>query len=356
MKSQGRILKFIAKEWLLVAAATSFSLTALYAQRLPIFSWAELQILVLLMALFIAVKGLDNCGVLLWIARTLDQGRFVALKMVTLTFVLSMVITNDATLVVMVPLTLTLEIRRKDILIILEALAANAGSAMTPMGNPQNLFLFWFYQLTPNQFVTTIAPLAGVFLILLAITSLFVNSNNISPIPQNIKRPSAGAPATILMLVIVLLAVLHVLPFWASLVTLGYGLAWDRKALRIDFMLLISLAFLFGFADNMKIILGPSLEHPDHVFWLSALASQIMSNVPATLLFAKFTPHWPALLWGVSVGGFGSLLGSVANLIAYKIYLSHAGLKHSLQFTTLFMVMGYTAFVIGVGLYYLFGI
>jgi Na+/H+ antiporter NhaD/arsenite permease-like protein len=77
-----------------------------------------------------------------------------------------------------------------------------------------------------------------------------------------------------------------------------------------------------------------------------------MSNVPATLLFAKFTSNWKALLWGTNVGGFGSLFGSFANLIAYKIYVNHADAKDVAKFTGMFLLFGYSAYTISLTLYF----
>jgi len=78
-----------------------------------------------------------------------------------------------------------------------------------------------------------------------------------------------------------------------------------------------------------------------------------MSNVPATLLFAKFTSNWKALLWGVNAGGFGILFGSLANLIVYKMYVTHERTNGTVGFTIRFLIMGYVAFFVSVGLYFI---
>jgi Na+/H+ antiporter NhaD/arsenite permease-like protein len=78
-----------------------------------------------------------------------------------------------------------------------------------------------------------------------------------------------------------------------------------------------------------------------------------MSNVPATLLFAKFTLNWQALLWGANAGGFGSLFGSLANLIAYKIYVTHEDTNNTARFTARFLILGYAALFVSIGLYFI---
>ena len=263
-----------------------------------------------------------------------------------------MLITNDVALVVLVPLTLSLRIQNKGVLVILEALAANAGSALTPTGNPQNLFIYWHYGLTPEIFIRTIAPFSLVFLLILIIASLLVKTDaQIQNAPVEKFRSKAYIYG--LLLFTVILTVFHVLPVYSGLVVILFAIIFDRQALRVDYGLLLSFLFFFGVADNLKIILEQSINHSEHIFLISALASQVISNVPATLVFAKLTPDWPALLWGANAGGFGSLFGSLANLIAYRIYITHEGREQVVKFTLQFIALGYIALLISFGLYFI---
>ncbi len=140
----GSLLGFVLREWLLAAAAAGFLLTAIEIGRLDLCSAAEAEILLLLWALFVVVRGLENSGLMARLARRLEGGSGAAVKLVVATFFLAMLVTNDAALVVIVPLTLGLDLKRRDLLVICEALAANAGAALSPLGNPQNLFIYWF--------------------------------------------------------------------------------------------------------------------------------------------------------------------------------------------------------------------
>ena len=343
---------FILKEWLLIASALGFVLTSIYTGNLPHYSIQELEVLFILFSLFVTVKGLENSGLILRISQNIERGKAAPLKLVVATFFLSMLITNDAALIVIVPLTLAIKIKRMDVLVILEALAANAGSALTPFGNPQNLFIYWFFGLTPAEFIAAIAPFSFIFFVLLVISSSFIKTNN--------SNQSSSKTATIekssyiygILLIIALLTVLRLLPVSAGIVIILYALLFDRKSLRIDYALLFVFFFFFGVAENLKIILGSDIRHAGHIFLFSALASQIMSNVPAALLFAKFTIYWKALLWGTNAGGFGSILGSLANLIAYKLYIANNSTNKQLSFTAKFLTFGYIAFFISLGLYF----
>ncbi len=352
MKSQSLLIDFVLKEWLLIASGVGLLLTSIYAKNIPAYSIQEFQVLFILFALFVAVNGLQRSGLILKLSQSIEQGKAIPLKLAATTFFLSMVVTNDVALIAIVPLTLALNIKRKDILVIFEALAANAGSALTPFGNPQNLYIYWFYGLHPTEFVATIAPFSIAFLFVLAVSALFIKTNNELHITLEIKPRGRFTYIYGILLFIVLLAVLHILPILAGLLVIIFALLFDRKTLRVDYPLLLSFFFFFGLAENLRTLLVSEIHHSGHIFMFSALASQIMSNVPATLLFAKFTPNWEALLWGTNVGGFGSLFGSFANLIAYKIYVTHEGTNNTALFTGKFLIIGYTAFFMSIALYF----
>ncbi len=354
LKNQNILIDFILKEWLLVVSAAGFVLVAFYSGRFPEYSLREIEVLFILFVLFITVKGLQNSGYISYLSQIIEKGRAVPLKLVVTTFLLSMLITNDVALIVLVPLTLALNINRKDILVIFEVLAANAGSALTPFGNPQNLFIYWFYNLNPIKFIAVIAPFSLILLVILIISSLAVKTEaEIKSERHTEKGNNKTAFIYGVLLAIVLLSVLHILPIASCFIVIAYVLFFDRKTLRVDYSLLVSFFFLFGLANNMKIILESEIQHSGHVFIFSALASQFMSNVPVALLFSKFTDNWQALLWGTNTGGFGSLFGSFANLIAYRIYVTHKNVNKIAAFSVKFLILGYAAFFISIALYFI---
>ncbi len=353
MKAQVTFIDFVLKEWLVIASGVGLMLTSFYTKHLPVYSINEIEVLFILFVLFVAVNGLQKSGLILKIAQSIEKGKVIPLKLVLATFFLSMLVTNDIALIVIVPLTLSLKINRKDIVVILEALAANSGSALTPAGNPQNLYIYWFYGIHPDVFIKTIAPFSLGFLGLLIASSILVKIQNDLQQRDTVQKIDKKAYLYSVLLVIVLLTVFRVLPVLTGIVVIVFSLAFDRKALRIDYALLFSFLFFFGIADNLKTILSSEISHSGHIFLFSALASQVMSNVPATLLFAKFTSNWQALLWGSNAGGFGSLFGSLANLIAYKLYVTHEGTNNAAIFTAKFLIMGYIALFLSIGLYFL---
>jgi len=349
LKLQATFIDLALKEWLLILSIIGFVLLSLYTRHFPTFSINELQVLFILFILFVTVNGLQKSGLILKIAQKVEEGKLIPLKLVLATFFLSMLVTNDIALMVIVSLTLSLNINRKDILVILEALAVNAGSALTPIGNPQNLYIYWFYNIHPFTFIKTIFPFSLFFLVLLIISSIFIVTQKELK-KAKIQKLNKKAYIYGIWLVVILI-VFRILPVSIGIGVIFFSVIFDRKSLYIDYALLFSFFFFFGIADNLKNIMASKISHSTHIFLLSVLTSQIISNVPATLLIAKFTSNWQELLWGVNSGGFGSLFCSLANLIAYKLYIVH-NKNSNIIFTIKFLIIGYLALFISIGLYF----
>lgn len=155
----------------------------------------------------------------------------------------------------------------------------------------------------------------------------------------------------VLSLLITLLMVWHVLPLYAGVAVVAGALLLKPASLRIDYGLLAVFLCFFCITENLETLMAPATADAGKVFMLSALPSQIISNVPAALLFAKFTHQWQALLWGTNTGGFGSVVGSLANLIAYRLYISAKHTTGRGLFMIKFLLIGYGAFFISMGLY-----
>ena len=192
----------------------------------------------------------------------------------------------------------------------------------------------------------------GAMLLLMAfILSRYTNNSHSLPHAVGETRFSALAYFYLVVLAIFVLSIVQILPLWLGVVILLGIFIVERGKIRADYLLLATFALFFGFTDNLKVLLSTTLAYPHHVFLLSSLLSQVISNVPAALLLADFTDKWNALLWGVSVGGFGSLVGSLANLIAYRLYQKN-GDDTTGKFLLKFHVASYSAFFVG-GLLYL---
>jgi di/tricarboxylate transporter len=215
-------------------------------------------------------------------------------------------------------------------LIVFEALAVNAGSALTPIGNPQNLFLWHQSGLSFGAFVWQMAPMVAVLMLLLLVCTWFA-------FPSLTIHVHAEVEAVELHKRLLLPALALYVPF-LLLTDRGYPLAalaglvvlylaGARYVLaRTDWGLL--LVFVLMFIDLRLVAqLGPvrqaldalSLSEPSHLYWAGIGLSQLISNVPAAILLAEYSHDWPLMAFAVSVGGFGFLVGSLANLIALRM-------------------------------------
>ncbi len=330
-------LKRLIKEWLFLTATVGVVVTSIYLRRFPSYSAGDFRILLLIFLFLVVLKGLENTQLLYHVASSIGKGRYVHFKLVFLVAVLSMFFTNDISLLMIVPLTLAMDVKHKEMIVILEAIAANAGSALLPSGNPQNMFIYWFFNLSLSEFVKEIYPFTLISLAILFVFMLFMKPSRVRV--ANVEPLDRRYIIYLLLLGIMLGVVLKILPIYLSAVVALYVILFDREALKIDYFLLGIFFMFFGFTDNLQHIIKISSGLMHGVFVLSAVLSQLISNVPAALLLGDFTHNWRHLLWGVSVGGYGNLIGSLANLIAYRIYVSYE--SESRIFLVRFLAVGY---------------
>ncbi|ANF23422.1 SLC13 family permease [Thermococcus piezophilus] len=342
---QLKLKKILIEEWLFSLSVSGLVLISLVTQRIPHYSTDDFQVVFTLFVFLVIVNGLQRENVLRFLAANF-QGNLGAVKLVAITGILSIFVTNDAALITMVPLTLVIDFEDAALVVILETLMANAVSALTPFGNPQNLFIYYHYNVSPADFVHTILPFVLVMSLVILFMSLRVRAN---PEVEFSGKPSREGWIYVGMFLLFIAAVLKIVPLWVGVIVLGYALLFDRRRLRVDYFLLGTFLAFFGFTDNVSHLLRFELEFPHQTFFTAAFLSQIMSNVPSALLIADFTSDWKALLWGVNVGGFGTLIASLANLISYRIYSSHRNKERT--YLIRFHLYSFSLFLLGIILY-----
>ncbi|NPA48364.1 MAG: hypothetical protein GXO20_00125 [Thermodesulfobacteria bacterium] len=346
-----RSFQLLVREWLLCASVVGLLITSFHLRRFPLYEKRDFEIVFLLGLFFVQIKGLERANVFKVLAYHLKRGRAPGLKLLAGTFFLAAFITNDLALLITVPLCLELGSSKLERSLVFLALAANAGSAFTPIGNPQNLFIYWFYQVHIFDFVREILPLsAALGLLLLGLGALFLRTDG----PHEPGEPPAWdrkrGLSFLFLATLCLALVFKIIPLPFGLIILLVALWLDPKSSKIDYMLLLTFLAFFGFTDNLRASLKIQLQNKTQVFWAGALISQFLSNVPTTLLLADFTPHWRDLLWGVNVGGFGNLIGSLANLIVFRFYLKTK--RPPKEFLLSFHLWGYLFFFLGIVLYF----
>jgi Na+/H+ antiporter NhaD/arsenite permease-like protein len=251
-----------------------------------------------------------------------------------LPFFCSMLVTNDVALIIFIPFTLMLLDslgcgHRIIPVTVFQTIAANLGSMATPVGNPQNLYLYAFYNLGIADFFSVTLPLTAVSMIVLAVSSAFLLPAKLSK--QKLDRAEISSTKDLLvycaLFILCLLTVFRLVPYpLTTAVTIFVLLLVNRKLLReIDYMLLLTFVCFFTVSENLGRVdvirsFLQQLLHSNTL--LTAVGtSQIISNVPAAVVLSGFTDQWRQMLAGVNIGGLGTPIASLASLITMKFYM-----------------------------------
>ena len=299
----------------------------------------------LLFSLMVATSGLARAGVLARACRALvracKSGGVLIAALVGLTFFVSMVVTNDVALVAFVPLALAALreaglVRRLAFAIACMTVAANVGSMLTPIGNPQNIYLLSVSGMSAVELVGIMAPYSAAAFVLLAVAigiAELRDRKRFKHIPSQMAgvNPKAAQESFALcdvlpwiaLIAMCLLCVARIAPVWLVVAAIALALAFDMRALRhVDYALLFTFVVFFVFVGNVariEVVREAVAALVDgRALLVGVVASQTISNVPAAILVSGFTTDWPALLVGVNIGGLGTLIASMASLISYK--------------------------------------
>ncbi|MDD3242351.1 MAG: SLC13 family permease [Eubacteriales bacterium] len=316
----------------LLAAASCF----LVPPSAAYWGYLDGRTLAILLCLMATVAGLRAQGVLdaaanLLLKRIRDS-RMLCLGLTLLCFFAAMFMTNDVALLTFVPLALAvtggLSAGQVIWIVVMQTVAANLGSAVTPFGNPQNLYLYAHYGMSLGAFFQAVLPLGAAGLAASAGLALLLPAR---PLPA---RQESGGKRSLSwrtwlyagLFALCVAAVLRLVPLWVMLAGVLLPIAFlDTKLLaRVDYGLLLTFVFFFIFVGNLSALtaVGGFLQKTlaGREVWVSALASQAVSNVPAALMLSSFTKNAGGLLVGTNIGGLGTLIASMASLISYQQY------------------------------------
>ena len=301
--------------------------------------YIDLRTMALLYCLMVVVAGLRKAGSFTALAHFLCHRagnlRLMSAVLVALCFFSSMLITNDVALLTFVPfavVVLGMTKREKELVwvVVLQAVAANLGSMLTPVGNPQNLYLYSRYGMSGGDFFSATAPVWCLSLLLVLGCCLLMKKEPVRVFlgekPILLRKLLLFYSALFLLCLLVVFRLIH-WPVMLVLVLLLVGIFDRRTLLKADFLLLLTFVCFFIFAGNLARIdaVDRLLRHmlTGRELFVGVLCSQVISNVPAALLLSGFTENARALLLGVNIGGLGTPVASLASLIALKLY-SHA--------------------------------
>lgn len=365
------LLTFINKEAVLCAAGLLAVISAfIVPPSVAYLKYIDYRVLALLFGLMLVVAGFQSIGFFRYLGdRLLAKAsctRHLCLLLVFLCFFSSMLITNDVALLTFVPFAVMLfamagEAKLLIPVVVLQTIAANLGSMLTPIGNPQNLYLYSTYAFSPADFVLHMLPLSALSAGLLLLCSILLPNRPLAaPAGQNsspaVKIPAAGKLIAYTLLFLVCLLCVFRLISWPIMLGILICAVFflDRKLFgSVDYFLLLTFVCFFLFIGNMQRI--PAISDllrsliTGRELLLGTLFSQCISNVPAAILLSGFTDQALPLLYGVNVGGLGTLIASLASVISYRLYSGSrnarkgAYLKVFTLYNVLFLVVLYIA-------------
>ena len=319
-------------------------------------NWSTIRALFVLLILTTAMK-LSNFFEFFasYSMRLVNSQRGVALLFVTLSMFLSMLLTNDITLFIVVPITLCLKkIIKQDLskLVIFEAIAVNAGSLLTPLGNPQNLFIFREWGIGFLEFVKTMSP---VFFItsstLLLFTWISFSGKKVqkcnTPVPKTDRFLFFSTSLFFILFVFALEA--HFVKVLIPAILIWYAIMKKEVFLKVDYFLI--LTFILMFVDfnilsqipQIKSILSSLNPTPQNIYNISVVLSQFMSNVPSAVFVSRFSNDFTAIAYGVNVAGNGFLFASLANIIALRFLNTSSAYVEFHKYSLPYFFITYTA-------------
>ena len=328
---QSNVVMFVA----FLAALITMLIVPVDKQYIGYFDFKTLTCLFCVLAVVCALRNIRFFYLLASkIVQCFKTTRMSILALVYITFLGSMLIANDMALLTFLPLgyfvlSTTGKEKYMAFTYIMQNIAANLGGMLTPFGNPQNLYLYSKFNIPNLEFVQIMAPPFVVAIALITICCFFVKSEPLKITNEQISLPPRQTIIYLMLFALSIAIVFRGIPYWIGLIIIPIVLLFmDRSALKaVDYPLLLTFVFFFIFAGNMarieivKEIFSSFLERSTLIF--SALSCQVISNVPSAILLSQFTENYRELLWGVNIGGVGTLIASLASLITFREYTKY---------------------------------
>ena len=354
-KIKDGVIGFVKKEVVLSVAIVAMIITMFFV---PVdkeyLEYFEYKTLIALFCMLAVVAGLKSTNIFELVSKKLiglfKTRRAVIYCLVYGTYLFDMIVANDMSLITFLPLTyLVLHKTNNDkylaFTFIMQTIAANMGGMITPYGNPQNLYLFSFYEIAIPEFFKALLLQSITVAVMLFVCVLFVKNEPLTLKNEEkfeIKKKELAVYAVLFVLVI--LSIFRVVPHVVTLALVILAvLIVDRKRFKyVDYALLATFCVFFVFSGNMaridavKELISVIVEK--NTLIAGVVSCQFISNVPTAIFLSKFTQNWQDLLIAVNIGSLGIIISSLASLITLKEYLKHQpeGLKkYMIKFTLL---------------------
>lgn len=337
-----RIKKFIKKQTVfvvaLICAIISCFIIPVDKHYIGYFDKNTLMCLFSMMAVICAIQSTNVLQfVSTYMIGKLKNTRMLCTGLVFLTFIASIFIANDMALLTFLPLTVTILKSTKQeskaiYIFLLQNIGANLGGMLTPFGNPQNIYLYNYYNISNKDFFAVMLPVFIASIIVLYIATLLIKKEPLKiyyDCDSKIDKPRLAIYSV--LFVIAVLMVLKVIPYTTvTLIVMFTLLIMNRQALKnVDYVLLLTFCAFFVLTGNLsrievvttvlsKVVVGRE-------FWISLLLTQIICNVPTAILVSGFTTNFAPILIAVNIGALGTLISSLASLITFNIYNNNFG-------------------------------
>lgn len=346
MKKQNRMLgiwNWCKKEAVLTIAMMLAVISAFFVRPdKEYIGYIDFRTLAILFCLMAVMAGLQQIGLFQYVAEKLLKRvkhiRGIVCILVMLCFFSSMLITNDVALITFVPFTfivlkMTLGDRAEKLIVpvvVMQTIAANLGSMLTPIGNPQNLYLYGKADMSFAKFMGFMLPCTLISFVLLALWCLFFKYKGKKAVDVSLEGNDLLTSYKMqlvvygILFVVCLLSVAHIVPYGITLfAVLVVVFFLDKTVLgKVDYALLFTFVGFFIFIGNMGRVPAFNAFIKEMIdgneILTSVIASQFMSNVPAALLLSGFTNQYKLLILGTNLGGLGTLIASMASLISFK--------------------------------------
>ena len=337
-------LSFLKKEPMLTlsvpAAIAGLIITPPTSELLGRIDWRTLGTLLMMLCVLEGFKRQNVLAPVIRLASRLKTMRSLSLFLVFGVFFTSMFVTNEVSLLIFVPLTILLfrsagQERYILPVITMENIAAIRGSLLMPFGSPQNLFLYGQANVSFAHFMLHMLPLCAMSAALLIVFIFFLyrKQPRLAAVPDGETSGASANPGFkrrmyIALFALILLVIVTRTKWWyiaLGIVIVAIAAADTKLFLKVDYVLLVTFLCFFIFsssiAANPSIAAFLSRSVADNEYWWGIGLSQIISNVPASIVLYPFTKNFAGLIYGVDTAGLCSLIGSLASVINYRIYV-----------------------------------
>lgn len=334
-----KIISFIKKEIVLCVATLLAIVTAFFNPPSKAYiDFIDFKVLALLFSLMLVVAGIRSFGIFTRlieaITKKVQSTKALEFILVFICFFSSMIITNDVALITFVPFAIEMLItigKKKHIIyiVVLQTIAANLGSMLTPIGNPQNIFIYNKYNMSMGEFFGTTIWYALLAMVVLAICICVLPNDKVEIQKENSEKIAIPIWKLLMLAVVFALCIACVMRVLDYRIMLGVSIVFiaivNYKLFKTaDYILLLTFVAFFIMAGNIKSIDAISTKLAELVagreIYAGIISSQFISNVPAAVLLSNFTANGRHLLVGVSIGGLGTLIASMASLISFRYY------------------------------------